>query len=178
MQQLWVAGLRPGHTADGTALASSSALTDISPTPNIVVPANFLVAGSILRVTAAGRFGTTGTPTLLIGAYIGGVAGAAAFKSDAITTISGASASIWRLEGLIFVRSDGSSGTVMGIGSVQGVSAITAIAPAGSAGSNTPAVATWDTTAAKALTIGAQWSTGTSASNTITCHQFTVESLV
>ncbi len=36
------------------------------------------------------------------------------------------------------------------------------------------ATATIDTTAAKALTIGAQWGTN-SASNTITCHHFGVE---
>src|SRR5215471_3112022 len=142
MKQLWVAGLRISHTADGSALANSTTLTDISPTPNIIIPANFLTPGDILRVTAFGRFSTTGTPTLLIGAYVGAVAGTAVFKTDAITSISGASASIWRLEGMIHVRTDGTGGTVIGSGGVQGISATTAIAPAGSAGSTTPATVT------------------------------------
>ena len=174
MRQYWVAPLSPLHIADGTALANSTTLTDISPSPAIVIPANLLEVGSLIRFNAWGRFSTTGTPTLLIGAYYGGVAGTAICATSALTSISGATNTSWKLSGEFRVRSVGSSGTVIGAASAYGITAITAsaLAPA-----SAPATITADTTAAKSLTIGAQWGTA-NASNTITCHHFDVEMVV
>ena len=171
MRQYWVAPLSPLHTADGTALASSTSLGDVSPAPNIVLPANQLEVGSLLRFEAFGRYSTTGTPTLLLGVYYGGVAGVAIAATAAITTPSGVTNNSWYLRGQARVRSVGSSGTILGAITVDGVSGATAvnIGPA-----TAPATATVDTTAAKALTVGAQWGTN-SASNTLTCHHFSVE---
>jgi hypothetical protein len=162
-----------GPIADGTPLANSAALTSITPAPDFVLPANFLVPGNVIKLTAAGRFSTSGTPTLLIGAYYGGVAGVALATTGALTTLSGAANSSWEVEIVLAVRSQGSSGTVMAIGKAFGITSITAAAllPA-----SAPSVATVDTTAAKSLVIGAQWGTGASA-NTITCHQFLIESI-
>jgi len=174
LRQYWVAPLSPLHTADGTALANSTTLTDISPSPTIVLPANLLEVGSLVRLKAWGRFSTTGTPTLLIGAYYGGVAGTAICATSALTSISGATNTTWRLEGEFRVRAVGSSGSVIGAATVYGVTATTAMAMAPA---TAPATITADTTAAKALTIGAQWGTA-SASNTITCHHFDVEMVV
>ena len=174
MRQYWVAPLSPLHTADGTALANSTTLTDISPSPSIVIPANLLEVGSLVRVKAWGRFSTTATPTLLIGIYYGGVSGVAVCATSALTSISGATNTTWRLEGEFRVRSVGSSGTVIGAASAYGITATTAVAMAPA---TAPATATVDTTAAKALTVGAQWGTA-SASNTITCHHFDVEMVV
>lgn len=163
-----------GVTTDGAALASSTTLTEISAVADLVLGANELLVGSVLRVTAAGRYSTTGTPTLLLGLYYGGVAGVALAASAAITTPSGVTNLTWRLEALITVRSIGSSGTAMAIGEVKGISSATGVnlLPA-----SAPAVATIDTTAAKALVLGAQWGAN-SASDTITCHQFLVESVI
>lgn len=171
MRQYWTAPLSPLHTADGTALANSTTLTDISPAPAIVLPANLLEVGSLIRVRSWGRFSTTATPTLLLGIYYGAVAGTAICATSALTTISGAANSTWRLEGEFRVRSIGSSGSLIGAAAAYGITATTAVAMAPA---TAPTAITADTTAAKALTIGAQWGTA-SASNTITCHHFDVE---
>lgn len=170
MRQYWSAPLSPFHITDGAAYASATALTDVSPTPNITLPANFLEIGMTIWWTAWGRFSTTSTPTLLLGLYYGGVAGTAICATAAVTTPSAVTNQTWRFEGEARVRSIGSSGTIIGTGVVENISTVaTNMAPA-----TAPATATIDTTAAKALTIGAQWGTN-SASNTLTCHHFAVE---
>jgi hypothetical protein len=173
MQQLWTGPFAPAPIADGAALASSTTLTDISPTPALVVPANFLTPGTVLRVKARGRFSTTSTPTLLLGVYVGAVAGTAIATTGAITTTSGVTNVPWELEADVICRTVGASGTVLGMGFVRGISGTVGVSSVPLPAS-APATVTWDTTAAKSLTIGAQWGTS-SASNTITCHQFIVE---
>lgn len=165
----------PQPTTAGTALNTSTTLTDISQAPQFTLPANFLQAGSALRFTAFGVFSTTSTPTLLLGVYYGGVAGTALAATTAITTGSGVTNVPWRLELTTTVRTVGSSGTAMSQGFVDLGTSVSAV-------SHVPlpqaalATATIDTTAAKTLTVGAQWGTS-SASNTITLHGFYVESL-
>lgn len=169
-RQYWCAPLSPLFTADGAPLASSTTLTDISPTPNIILPAQLLEPGMLLRFVAFGRFSTTGTPTLLLGIYYGGVAGTALCATSAVTTPSGVTNQTWRFEAEARVRTAGTSGTAMAVGVAENISTVaTNMAPA-----TAPATATIDTTAAKAITLGAQWGTN-SASNTITCHHFDVE---
>lgn len=167
----------PASTVDGAALASSTSLTTISPSsttsPDFVVPANWLYVGQILRLTATGRFSTTGAPTLLIGAYWGGSAGVSLGNTGALTSVSGAANTTWRYQCEIVVRSTGTSGTFMTTGTASGITAITAIAQVPA---TAPAVATVDTTAAKALVIAAQWGTN-SASNTITQHTWMIEAM-
>lgn len=169
-RQYWTAPIGPMHTVDGTAYASSTTLTDVSPAPQIVIPANTLEQGVVMRVTAFGRFSTTGTPTLTLGVYYGGVAGVALAVTSAVTTPSGVTNRTWRFEGDFRVRTPGASGTIIGVGVAENITTgATDMAPA-----TAPATATIDTTTAKALTLGAQWGTN-SASNTLTCHHFDVE---
>lgn len=165
----------PQPTSAGTALASSTTLTDISPTPNFVLPANFLQAGSALKFTAYGVFSTTATPTLLLGVYYGGVAGTALATTGAITTGSGVTNVPWRLTLTTTIRTTGSSGTAMSQGYCGFGTSVSAWSwlPVPNTALATVSV---DTTAAKAITIGAQWS-ASSASNTVTCHGFQIESL-
>lgn len=166
----------PQATAAGTALANSNTLTDISPTPNYTLPANFLQNGSALKFTAFGVFSTTVTPTLLLGIYYGGVASAVPLATTgAITTGSTVTNVPWRLELTATIRSTGSTGTAMSQGFClfgTSVSAASFLPVPNTA----LATVTIDTTAAKALTVGAQWSAA-SASNTVTCHGFYIESL-
>lgn len=103
----------PQPTADGTALASSVTLTDISPVnPTVTLPANFQYPGSAFKLTAFGIFSTTATPTLLLGFYYGGVAGTAIVTSGAITTGSGVTNVPWHMEAYLTVRSVGATGTL------------------------------------------------------------------
>lgn len=171
--QLWTYPITPLYVASGGAYASSTTLTDVSPTPNTTIPANFLAPGMVIRVKAAGTFSNTSTPTLLLGVYYGGVAGTALAATSAITTTTGATNWQWTVEYFARVRTIGSSGTIMGFGAVDLGTSLTAL-------THRPipetalANVTIDTTAAKALTIGAQWGTN-SASNTLTCVHFDID---
>jgi hypothetical protein len=140
-----------------------------------VLPANFLQAGSAMRFTAFGTFSNTATPTLLLGIYYGGVAGIALAVTGATTTTTGATNWPWRIELTTTVRTTGSAGTAISQGFVDLATSLTAVSriPIPATALATVAI---DTTAAKALTVGAQWGTS-SASNTLTLHGFQVESL-
>lgn len=159
----------------GTALASSTTLTDISPAPQIVVPANYLFVGQRLRLKGYGIFSTTGTPTLLLGGYFGAVAGTLLAATAATTTGSGAASWPWDLELEIEVRSVGATGTVWCGGKVNLGTSLAAMTPIWLPATQTQPI-TINTTAAAALTVGAQWGTN-SASNTITCEDAYVETL-
>lgn len=170
MRQYWTAPLPPFHTADGAAYHTSVTLTDVGPTPQVLLPAGILEAGTRLEFLAFGRFSNTATPTLNLGIYSGTIGQAigsavAIVTSGAVTTITGAANRTWRIEGHIHVRSVGASGTVLAVGELSNVSSTGRdMMPA-----TAPATATIDTTVARYLTIGATWGTS-SASNTLTVH--------
>lgn len=173
-RQYWVTPVPPFHTASGTAYATSVTLTDVSALPNITIPAGLLEAGMELEIRAMGQFSNTGTPTLLLGLYYGGVAGVALAASSAITTTTGATAWPWRIDYRGVVRTTGSSGSINGQGALYLGTALTAftIRPIPEVAANR--TATIDTTTAKILTVGAQWGTS-SASNTLTCDDISVK---
>lgn len=174
--QFWEAVLNsPVQTAAGTALATSTTLTDVSPLPSLVLPANFLYPGQVLKISAFGVYSTTSAPTLLLGAYYGGVAGVALAATGAITAGTTQTNMTWFFECLTVIRTVGASGTAISAGSSRlGLTSTTV--GGGMAPASGMATVTIDTTAAKALTIGAQWGTS-SASNTLTCHGMTVEAM-
>lgn len=171
-------------TADGSAIASTT--TEAIIFPNVTIPANYLQDGRILRLTAMGRYGTTGTPTLTFAIRWGGVAGTVIAQTGAITCGATITAAQWKMEALIQVRSNGSSGTVFCMGDVtlHEDAAATAgtvtnygmVNPMASAGVATPAAVTVDLTADTALSITADWSAN-SASNTLTGHIYVIEAL-
>lgn len=166
----------PAPTADGTALASSTSLTVISPSsatnPALTIAANRLFPGAAFKVIASGRVSTTGTPNLTLGLYSGGAAGTKLADTGTIVTTSGVTNVTWRFEAEVVCRAVGSSGTLFTTGFVTGIS--------GTVGVNTvplpasaPAAVAVDTTTAKTLDLCALWGTS-SASNTITCHTWLV----
>lgn len=176
MEMTWSGLIHRGAGA-GTAYASSSSLTDVNAgtTSAAVIPANMLQIGSVIEVFAAGTFSNTGTPTLLLGVYYGGVAGTKLAATGTTTTTTGATNWPWMVRYRGTVRSIGTGGTIMGSGEVRlgtSLTAFTGIPIDASA----MAATTIDTTADKAVTLGAQWGTN-NASNTLTCHQFHVMSV-
>jgi hypothetical protein len=173
--QSWRAVLNSPGVGAGTPLANSAVLTDISPAPQLVLPANFLYAGQRLRLTASGIYSTTGAPTLLLGGYFGGVAGTLLAATAANAAATGAAAFPWQYFLDIYVRAIGSSGSLWCNGRASVGSSLTAYTDYALPSSQTQPVAV-NTTAANALTIGAQWGTA-SASNTITCEDLYVEAL-
>lgn len=169
------------QTSTGSALASSSSLTDISPGGNTLgqafqINADVLQPGTMLRYRANGIYSTTGTPTLLLGLYWGGIAGTALAVTAATTTASGVSNGTWILDATTRVISTGTSGTAVTIGSVLGIAATSANPTLMPATSSNGGQATIDTSTNKIVTVGAQWGTP-SSSNTITCYQFAIEIL-
>jgi hypothetical protein len=170
---LYVAPVPPLNATAGTAYANLNTIADVSPAPQIVLPANLLDVGQVLRLKAFGVLSTTATPTIILGFYYGAVAGTALAASAAITTGSGVTNVPWELEYEGRVRSTGTAGTIMGRGTMQLGTSVSAITfnpiPA-----TALATVTIDTTTAKQITTGATWSAA-SASNTLTCHHFGVE---
>lgn len=170
MRQYWVAPLPPLAVADGTALASSTTLTDVSPAPQLTLPANFLEAGSTIELHAFGKFSNTATPTLLTGFYYGGVGGTALAATSAITTTTGATNWPFELYYKGRVRTVGTSGTIMGHGWIDLATSLTAVTHRPIPETALAAV-TIDTTTAKTLTVGAAWGTS-NAANTLTLAHF------
>lgn len=171
--QSWTAVISPPYIADGAAYSTSTTLTDVSPTPNTIIPAMYLLPGTILEVAASGRFSTTGTPTLNLGVYHGGVAGTALCTTGTVTTSSGAANNTFDVIARLHVRSIGSAGSIFAVGRAHGIASPSAVLMPATA----PAVVgSLDTTAAKAITLGATWGTN-SASNTLTVHQFVITQL-
>jgi hypothetical protein len=175
----WEAVLNAGppyQTTNGTAYASSTTPTDVSPSPSITLPANYYYTGQLFRWTAWGTISTTGTPTILFGLYYGGVAGTALAATAATTTASGLATEMWKIDGISRVHTLGASGVITSYGNCVGIGATAALnvqMPATSAGGNAVTV---NTTTANAWTIGATWGTN-SASNTLTCFGFVLEQI-
>ncbi len=159
----------------GTALASSTTLTDISPAPQVVLPANYLFLNQRLRITAYGIYSSTATPTLLLGGYYGGVAGTLLAATAANAVASGAASYPWQFFLDIYVRTVGSSGTLWCNGRASVGSSLTAYTDYALPSSQTPPI-TINTTTANALTVGAQWG-ASSSSNTITVEDAYFETL-
>jgi hypothetical protein len=174
VRQYWVAPIPPFHTADGAAYNTSVTLTDVSPAPAITLPANFLEQGSEIELEACGQFSNTGTPTLLLGFYHGGVAGVALAASSAITTTTGAAAWPWIIRYRGVVRAVGSTGSIVGQGWLKLGTSLTAFAMSAIPVTAAARTVTIDTTTAKSITCGAQWGTS-NASNTLTCNDISVK---
>lgn len=178
MAQFW-RSLLPGSTTvgvgAGAAYNTSTTLTDVSPAPQVVIAANSLFVGQRLRVKGYGIFSNTGTPTLLLGIYYGGVAGVSLANTGAVTTTTGATSWPFDVELDILVKSVGSTGTVWVNGKVNLGTSLTAMTPLWLPSSQTQPI-TVNTTTANSLTIGAQWGTS-SASNTLTVEDFYAETL-
>lgn len=179
-EQIWWA------TASGAAVASSTTETILF--PNVTIPANYMNDGRTLRITAAGQHSTlgSGTVTLTFELRWGGVSGTVICKTAAITQLISLTAAVWDLDIIVQTRSNGASGTVMGLGKVRvyGATAPTigsatgapAEAPMTQGGQITPAVATLDLTADTALSLTIQHGAN-SSSNTATGLNYNGESL-
>jgi len=172
-RQFWTEALA-WATASGTAVANS--VTETIMFPNVTIPANFLQDGRVLHIQAQGQHSTTGTPTLIFRLRWGGVSGTVICLSPTFTCGSGVTANLWELDLLLQVRANGSSGTVVVIGSatVQGATVPGQLMCV--AGGATPAATTVDLTADAALAITATWGTQ-SASNTLTGWNYVISAL-
>jgi len=172
-RQYWGAPLPPLHILDGAAYNTSVTLTDVSRAPQKQFAAMQLEEGTELELSAHGLFSNTGTPTLLLGFYYGGVAGVALAATSAITTTTGAASWPWRLYYRGRVRATGTSGSINGDGYIMLGTSLLAFTVRPIPETLAARTVTIDTTIVKTLTVGAQWGTS-SASNTLTCNDLSV----
>lgn len=176
-RQYWISPLPPIHITDGAAFANSTTLTDISPLPANKAGANFFEVGTEFELYAEGHFSNTGTPTLLLGFYLGGVAGVALAASAAITTVTAATSWPWQLRWRGTVRAIGTAGSVQGQGALYMPASLTQFqAPYAIPATLAARTVAIDTSVEKTITVGAQWSAA-SASNTVTCTNISVQPL-
>lgn len=164
---------------DGTALSNTTTATSIlAPAAKFTVPANFFDIGKVLRVKAAGRISTAAsTPgTLTLDVRLGSVV---VFNGGASGTLATSASNLtWDLEATLTCRSIGAStsATLLGVGRLVSA-ALSATTPIMLLPVSSPAAGTgFDSTAAAVLDLYATWSAA-SASNSIRCDSFSLESL-
>jgi hypothetical protein len=161
------------QTADATITNSTAeaALTG-SGVGTLTLPANFLLPGKTLRVTARGIYSTaaSGTGTLAHNLKLGATT-VLAFGPTGLNT--GLTNRVWVLEALLTCRTAGGSGTLAVQGDLR--LNISAVAWGAEPGSNAAAV-TVDTTATLAISLTAAFSVA-NAANSLTMTNFTVEVL-
>jgi hypothetical protein len=178
-------------TADGTAIANTTSETILF--PNVTIPANFMQDGRTLRLVGYGKYGTTGTPTLILSVRWGGVSGTVLAKSATATLTSGVGGgasmtAMFTFEIIIQTRANGSSGSLMtnGYAILHTSTAPTAgtvtnygmsmILASGSTGGTTPVAVTADLTADTALSLTATFGTA-NAANSIQGINYTIEAM-
>lgn len=170
-----VTPLTPIHVVDGAAFASFTTFQDISPAGQLVIAQQQMDAGLEVILEAEGEFSNTGTPTLSIGFWINGAAGAAPTtilaQSSAITTASGVTGVPWQAWWKGRIRATGPSGSINGQGGLRLGSSLTAFA------TDVPIPITKalrtvspDLSASRAVGVGAAWGTS-NASNSITVNR-------
>jgi hypothetical protein len=149
------------NTADSTSIANT--LTETTISISYTVPANYLTAGKMIRLTAWGRYSASGTPALTIRAKLGAVV----LVPTSQGVFNNAANRSWRVDATFLCTVAGASGTVHGnsLGNIQDASNLITMHANN---------ATVDTTAANTLSITMQWGTA-SASNTILANAFVVE---
>jgi hypothetical protein len=172
---------------DGTAIASSS--TEAFLFPALYLPPNFLqpggVPGKTLHWKARGRHTTLTTAATLIfkvGAAVTNVIPTTTWAVSGPITMDTTlqTATMWKSEGAVVIRSVGSAGTVFAEGDAESAAQALTIANQqanymGSAGSATPSTAACDMTLGQYTSLTAKWSLATAYS--IQGHVFIVESL-
>lgn len=163
----WLGGVVYSSTAASTALTASSTETLLDTSYSI--PANTLVAGSVIKLRFQGiATATNSTDTLTIKLYIGGLAGTAVLTGTATDATNN---DIFTGEALIQIRTAGASGTFVSVASGNIIPAATRVAvPVFQITAST----TIDTTAAQVVGVGAKWST-TSGSNSCRLDMMVVE---
>ena len=182
-RQGWVE-LLAAAVADGTAVANTTTRTILM--PNLTIPANYMQDGRALRARLYGKHSTTGTPTMIFGAYWGGALGTLLAQTAAITTISGAANVPWEMDVMIQTRTNGSAGALLVDGTVTVFSSAAptvasatgnaATTPLTAGGASAPAaVSSLDLTADTQLSFTLTWSSA-SSSNTATAMHYELES--
>lgn len=159
--------------ADTTAVANSTSETSVW---DVTVYAKYMQRNRTLHMWVMGKYSTTGTPTMTFRLRWGGSGGVLLAASAAVTTPSGVTNAMWKVDISITTRLNGVTGTMMANGelcvfaavapTVASATGAAAVTPMTAGGVTAPAVATTDITIDKVLSLTQQWSAA-SASNTM-----------
>jgi hypothetical protein len=162
----WLGGVV--YAAVAASAAHTATTTEALFDKQYSIPANTLVAGSVIKVRFQGIATATTAETLTVKLYIGGLSGTAILTG---TATDPANNDIFTGEALIQIRTAGGSGTMVAIASGNIVPAATRVAvPVFQITAETAI----DTTAAQVVGVGADWS-GNSASNSARLDIMVVE---
>lgn len=162
MRQYWLAPIPPFHIADGGGALGAAAITDVSPAPSIVIPANALEIASRMEFSVFGRWTSAVTPgTAIVGIYIGAASGAisaavAVGVSSTLTLAASQTNRTFRIEGDASVRTVGSgtSATIIGCMEITNVTGATGVVNTDMAPATAPATVAFDSTIANKLMVG------------------------
>ena len=153
----------------GNTIANTT--TETAFTSSYTIPANALVAGSVVRIKLWGTYGTTVVSPNLTGKLK--IGSQTLLNTGALSAAINLSNAGWFADASILVQSIGAGGVVDAQGFAEFASAATT-----GLSVNIPNTATFtvDTTVTQALTVTIQWSAA-NAANTITLRQMVVEVL-
>ena len=165
---------------DGSALVSSSTPTSILPASRKFTLASYFfdAPGKTLRIRAAGKISTAGSSpgTLTLDVRFGSVV---VFNGGTSATLAVSATNLtWVMEAYLTCRAIGAStsANVIGIGRLE-TAALSATTPIMLLPTSAPAAGTgFDSTAAQTIDLFATFSVN-SASNSITCQQFSLEAM-
>lgn len=165
---------------DGSALSNTTTATSILPASRkFTLPSYFFdTIGKSLKIRASGRISTAAsTPgTLTLDVRFGSVI---VFNGGASGTLATSATNLtWVFEAILTCRAIGASTSANMIGTgILTSAALSATTPVMLLPTSAPAAGTgFDSTAAQTIDFFATWSAA-SASNSITCHQFSVLAL-
>jgi hypothetical protein len=148
----WSGGVVYRQVAAGTAHTSTTTEAAIG---SFSIPANTLVAGSVIEVEYQGiATATTNTDTLTVKLYIGGITGTALLTGTATDVANNA---IFAGKCTVVVRTAGTAGTFVAFGHHTDVPAVANTATMAVA--EIVASTAINTEAAQAIAVGADWST-------------------
>lgn len=155
----WLGGVVYRNVAASTA--HSNTTTEALFDTQYSIPANTLVAGSVIKVRYQGiATATDSTDTLTVKLYIGGLSGTAILTGTATDV---ANNNIFAGEATIVIRTAGASGTLVAVGTHTDVPAASGTATQGI--TEITASTTIDTTAAQVIGVGADWSVATASNS-------------
>ncbi len=148
-----------GMTANGAAVANTVVETPVMTLP---LDANEVPAGSVYELKGFGVYSTTGTPTLICGVKLGGIAGTLLVATPAVTTVTGASNTPFAFEALVNFHSATKATAKVKLDLATVTTNLDATVDLATSNGEI----TVDTTTAKTLGVDFTWGTA-SASNTL-----------
>lgn len=147
-------------------VSSSTAETSLvgSGVGSPTIGSNLFGAGTILKLKANGFHSAAGNPTVTINIKIDGVT----IMTTGAQSSNSSTNTVWGLEAILTCRTTGASGTVIGQGHYREENSTNLY------GLPMTGTTTLDTTTSHVINITWAWGTA-SASNTVTCTNFTLE---